>query len=338
MLHLLLTLCLTEAPAICAERLLPLPPQEDCEAVAVPHIETWLSDRPDLRPRGWRCGAAPALDLAEIAPGLLVHTGANAMPDPQNLGEIANLGVVIGRDAVAVIDAGATRAQGEALYAAIRARTDRPVSHLVLTHIHPDHSFGAEVFREAGAEIVAARNFAPSMAARAETYLQSYRDQIGAQAMLGTRIALPDRVADAETIDLGGARLRLEPVATAHSDSDLVVLHVESGILFTGDLVFNRLAPTLDGSLQGWADWLAQPRDLRAIVPGHGPAPLPWPEGADATRAYLALLDRQVRAALDAGEPMSRAITAPPPGGDWVGMSEAHPRNLSAAYKELEWE
>ena len=83
--------------------------------------------------------AGPALDLTEIAPGVYVHIGEIAEPNPENGGDVANLGVVVGRDSVAVIDAGSTRQVGESLWRAVRQVTNLPVEHLILTHMHPDH-------------------------------------------------------------------------------------------------------------------------------------------------------------------------------------------------------
>ena len=92
--------------------------------------------------------------MTEIAPGVFVHQGLHELPDASNAGDEANIGFVIGRDAVAVIDAGGSRQVAEGLYAAIRARTDLPIDWLILTHMHPDHVLGASLFREAGATLV----------------------------------------------------------------------------------------------------------------------------------------------------------------------------------------
>lgn len=346
MFHLMLTACLAAAPDTCAERLLPTPEpltEAACAASADARASLWLAAHPGLTPGPTRCAetaSLPALPLTDLGDGLWLHSGITAMPAPENGGEIANLGVIIGPQAVAVIDAGATRSEGERLYAAIRQKTGLPIT-LILTHMHPDHSLGAEVFREAGAKIVASARLGPALEAREETYLTSYTAQLGAEALLGSRFVQPDIKLTSETeLTLGpGHTLQLTPVATAHTDNDLTVLHTETNTLFSGDLVFNGLLPTLDGSLTGWLDWLGQDRALR-LIPGHGAAPTDWPQGSAATRRYLTALRDSIRAAIAANIPMSAAITRrdEAEAARWVGYDASHPRNASAAYAELEWE
>ena len=348
MFHLVVTACLAADPTVCADRLLPAPgplAETACAEGADGRIAVWADRHPDLVTGNWRClatGSLPHLDLTEIAPGVLAHAGQAQPLSPANQGDIANLGVVIG-DTVAVIDPGGSRAIGEGLYAAIRRITDKPVSHVILTHMHPDHIYGAEVFAEAGAEIVAHRNLRSGVERRAGVWAESIPRQAGALAMLGTRAVLPDRtLAAPEDIDLGSATLRLQPVATAHTDNDLTILHLESGVLFTGDLVFAELTPSLDGSLTGWLDWLDHPpRPMPSvIVPGHGPVRMPWDQGTAPLRAYLSALADQTRAAIRAGEAMSEV--AAHVGVDhrdgWRGFDEINARNAIAAFKELEWE
>ncbi|WP_103255488.1 quinoprotein relay system zinc metallohydrolase 2 [Tabrizicola aquatica] len=348
MYHLVVTACLVTAPTVCADRLLPTPEplaETDCTNGASARIAAWADLHPDLVIGSWTCrptGNLPALDLAEIAPGVLAHAGQAQPLSAANGGDIANLGVVIG-DTVAVIDPGGSRAIGERLYAAIRQITDQPISHVILTHMHPDHIFGAEVFSEAGATIIAHHNLPSALDRRAGTWAESIPRQTGALAMLGTRAIPPDiTLAARQEITLGGATLRLDPVATAHTDNDLTVLHLESGTLFTGDLVFAGLTPSLDGSLTGWLAWLSQPPDPppQRIVPGHGPVSLPWDQGTAPLRAYLAALADQTRAAIIAGEAMSEAAThvGTDQRGDWQGFDEINARNAIAAFKELEWE
>ena len=348
MFHLVVTACLASDPSVCAERLLPTPEpltEAACTQGAQGRIAEWAALHPDLTTGDWNCRPTedlPRLEMTNVAPGVFVHIGRSEPVSIANGGDIANLGVVIGKT-VAVIDPGGSRAIGEGLYAAIRHQTDKPISHVILTHMHPDHIYGAEVFAEAGAQIIGHRNLPSGLERRAEVWAESIPRQAGALAMIGTQAFPPDRtVAAKEEINLGRATLQLQPVATAHTDNDLTVYHVESGTLFTGDLVFAGLTPSVDGSLTGWLDWLELPPDPvpQRIVPGHGPVSLRWTEGTAPLRAYLVALADQTRAAIRAGEAMSTAAThvGTDQRGDWQGFDEINARNAVAAFKELEWE
>ena len=351
MFVLMLTACLAADPAACAPRLLPQGSaaeaaacQQGAEAVAA----AWLAAHPDLTGQGWTCAPlaeAPALELTELAPGVLVHRGADAELSPENRGRIANLGVVIGDARVAVIDPGGSREEAEALYAAIRARTDLPIGPVILTHMHPDHIAGAGLMAEAGGEVTGDARLPAALAARAETWRETIPAQIGALAWAGTDLVAPTRlVAGAETLDLGGTTLTLTPVATAHTDSDMTVRDSRSGVLFTGDLVFRGLTPVVDGSLKGWLAWLdAPPPEGGIVVPGHGPVAPTLAEAAAAETAYLRALRDAVRAALDAGQGLSEALPAigaamAPQAPGWAGFEATTARNAAAAYAEMEWD
>ncbi|MBB1491171.1 MULTISPECIES: quinoprotein relay system zinc metallohydrolase 2 [unclassified Paracoccus (in: a-proteobacteria)] len=347
---LILTACLAADPLACADRLLPAAEALDaagCEAKAEDTAAAWLAAHPDLTGQGWRCeplARAEALELAEVAPGVHVHRGADAQLSPENRGWIANLGVVVGDSRVAVIDPGGSRAQGEALYAAIRRLTGLPIGPVVLTHMHPDHIAGAEVFAEAGAEIIGDARLPEALDLRRETWAESIPAQIGAAAWAGTVLIGPTRtISGPEVLDLGGRTLELSPVPRAHTDSDLTVRDSATGALFTGDLVFRGLTPVVDGSLKGWLDWNAQPHEGAPVIPGHGPVAGSFTEANAAQRSYLEALRDAVRAALDAGQGLSAAVPAmgvamTPLADGWADFPATTARNAAAAYAEMEWD
>jgi glyoxylase-like metal-dependent hydrolase (beta-lactamase superfamily II) len=148
-------------------------------------------------------------------------------------------------------------------------------------------------------------------------------------------------VTDKHTLDLGGRTLDIVAHATAHSSTDITVLDRATNTLWTGDLVFMERMPIIDGSLKGWLAWIesACGQSYSRIVPGHGPASAGWPDAVVAEREYLGALLTDGRAAIAAGvfledamESMSRDAAA-----KWL-LNVRHPRNVSRAYRELEWE
>ncbi|MFK7943685.1 MAG: quinoprotein relay system zinc metallohydrolase 2 [Paracoccaceae bacterium] len=349
MFEILLTVCLANGD-VCADRLLPVSLSERsvCEIEAPSRAAGWASaaglslqsatcaDRAELAER------IPALKTREIAEGVFVHRGGYGVPNAANGGDLANLGFVIGTDAVAVIDAGTTRAVAERLYAAIRAQTDLPIRYLLLTHMHPDHSLGAGVFKEAGATVLGHPNLAQGLANRAASYETALARLIGPKGFLGTKLIGPDDGIEWAEIDLGGRTLLVEAQPFAHTETDVTVLDQKTGIWFMGDLVFAEHTPALDGTILGWQnliDALAE-REVTGIVPGHGPAPLPWPEGAAPMRAYLAAITEETRKAITEGLPMSSAVRriGESQRANWKLFDEFNIRNATAAFKELEWE
>ncbi|WP_417211191.1 quinoprotein relay system zinc metallohydrolase 2 [Antarctobacter sp.] len=283
------------------------------------------------------------LETVEIAEGVFVHAGLIEEPDPDNRGDVSNLGFVIGAESVAVIDSGSARWIGEATWRAIRARTDKPVSHVILTHMHPDHVFGAPVFAEAGAEVVGHARLSRALADRQANYLDSLNRLIGVGPMLGTRMPTVTMPVDSGiTLDLGGRVLTVTTWPLAHSPTDLTVYDATTGTLFAGDLLFHDHAPALDGSVLGWQAALTALRGLPAarVVPGHGAASLPWPKGAEALEHYLETLLADTRAAIAAGTRLGDAVQTIAAGEapHWHLFDAYNPRNATVAFTELEWE
>jgi len=288
------------------------------------------------------CRAAQGFNLEEIAPGVLAHAGQIAMMSRDNKGDIANLGAIVGENAVAVVDAGGSLIEGKAFLAALKERTSKPIRYVIATHAHPDHVFGVSAFVAEGAVFVGHKNLPRSLAARGEHYLSSFREAMG-DALEGTTLVSPTVTVEGETtLDLGGRRIVLRAWPQSHSDCDLTVLDEKTGTLFAGDLLFMGHVPVVDGSLLGFlavADDLAK-IPARRVVPGHGPLVAPWPQALEDERAYLARLTADLRAAIKKGE--SVAQTSKQAGeserSKWSLFDEYNGRNATAGFAELEWE
>ena len=282
-------------------------------------------------------------DATQVAPGVFVAVGPVDLANPANLGTISNRAFIIGDEAVAVIDTGGSFAGGVSLKTVIRSITPLPIRYVINTHMHPDHVLGNAAFREEGAIFAGHYKLPRALAARAGVYLQANKALIGDEGFSGTEIVPPTLLVETETtIDLGHRVLRLTAHPTAHTDNDLTVFDEKTGTLLLGDLLFAGHLPVIDGSLSGWLavlDDLAK-LPLTRAVPGHAPASLPWPDGAEPERRYLTELRSGLRQAIGAGWPLARALeTVPVPDQDQWQLTDAfHKRNISAAFAEMEWE
>ncbi|SNR34074.1 quinoprotein relay system zinc metallohydrolase 2 [Paracoccus sediminis] len=350
MLYAILSACLAADPQSCQPIVLTgqsFGDPDRCAAESARIAPLWAGDDPGLVADDPRCAPLadlPALPVERIAEGVYVHLGQAVQYEDSPDGRIANLGFVVGRDSIAVIDAGTSRQQGQALFAAIRRISDKPISHLIVTHMHPDHAFGAGVFREAGATIVGHEQLTDALRVRGPAYLDNLTRLYGPAPMIGTRIVLPDaKVADTMTVDLGGRTLTLTAAGPAHTDNDVTVRDSATGTLFAGDLIFRDLTPIVDGSLPGWLGWMDIPQDAGPVVPGHGPVARDWDTAVSAQRQFLAALDRATRDGIAAGLPLSRAVpvivrSLQPFADLWASFPESAARDATAAFKELEWE
>lgn len=292
-----------------------------------------------------RAAAADSpFQIQSIAPGDYVHFGHIAMTTPENAGDIANLGIIVGRDAVAVVDTGGSVEVGEELLAAVRRLTDKPIRYVINTHEHPDHIFGNAAFAQDGVTFVGHQNLPSELAARGEYYLRSYRVALGERAIKKVRIIPPGRlVNDETTLDLGDRRLTLTAWSpAAHTDCDLTVLDRSTGTLFAGDLVFLDHVPVVDGSLKGWLEIIPRLARLPAlrVVPGHGQRVAPWPQALTDERRYLSTIADDARRMILAGVPLADAV--PRIGASerdlWRLFDDYNPRNATVAFTELEWE
>lgn len=280
--------------------------------------------------------------LDEIAPGVYAHQGETSLMTRENFGGIANLGAIVGDDAVAVIDTGGSLVQGKAFLAALREKTQKPIRYVINTHAHPDHVFGNGAFALPGVTFVGHKNLPRALAARGEHYLASFR-QIMGDALDGVTIVAPTMlVSDLATLDLGGRKIVLQAWKTAHSEADLTALDTKSGTLFAGDLLFLQHVPVVDGSLLGFLDVADRLAGIKAerVVPGHGPEVAPWPKALDDERAYLMRLTADLRAAIKKGESVKDAAkeAGSEERGKWRLFEDYNARNATAGFAELEWE
>ncbi len=282
------------------------------------------------------------LPVSEVAPKIFVHVGEVALMTRENEGATANVGFIVGDDAVAVIDTGGSVREGDRLLAAIRARTDKPIRYVINTHGHPDHVFGNAAFVRDGTVFVGHRNLPQALAVRGPFYTDAFRRIMGEQLMEGVRMISPTLlVAGTTKLDLGSRPLTLKTWSTAHSDNDLTVLDERTGTLFAGDLVFLGHIPVLDGSLRGWLKVTDELGSLPAqrVVPGHGPVS-EWPAALADQRRYLTKLANDIRALIARGEPITAAAdtAAASEQPRWQLFGDYNARNATSAYSEIEWE
>jgi cyclase len=235
--------------------------------------------------------------LKQVGPGVYA-----AIDGPEHKAG-SNAGFVIGDDGVLVVDSFFNLDSAKALVAEIHRLTPKPIRYVVNTHYHLDHTGGDQALRDAGAIIIAHRNVRGWVRTN---NVNLFGDRITPE--LKARIAavpLPDLTTDKNFVVWLGSRKVVVRTVLGHTGGDLTIAVPDAKVLFTGDLLWRKVAPNLiDGSVKEWAatdaDFAAMPDAARTtFVPGHG-------EVADlkdvqAFRAYLLDLRRLVSKARKSG-------------------------------------
>jgi len=285
--------------------------------------------------------AAESFAMEEVGPGIFMRKGLIADATPENADAIANIGFIIGKNGVLVTESGGSLADGAWLRGEIVKRTQKPITHVVLTHVHPDHAFGAGAFLQDKPVFIGHAKLTEALSARGEFYRKRLIDLLG-EEQTGPVVYPTMTVADTAEVDLGDRRLTFTAHGPAHTTSDLSMIDSGSGLLFPADLLFVTRIPSLDGSLRGW---LKETERLKAMgasraVPGHGPVSVDLaPALADLT-GYLTALRDGTRAAIAKDVPIEKAVdsVARDQRDKWALFDTYNGRNVTVAYQELEWE
>jgi quinoprotein relay system zinc metallohydrolase 2 len=288
--------------------------------------------------------AAPVLSVSKVADGVYVHWGVQEFSDNKNHGAIANIGFIVGKKCVAVIDSGGNPDQGKALKNAIEQTTTLPICYVINTHVHPDHIYGNSAFKSTGAKFVGHEKLGRAMSVRGDFYLQKAPELLGIK-LNTSDIIPPDISVSGEKeldLDLGGRTLKLTAHPPAHTDNDLSVYDPLTDTLWLADLLFTEHIPSLDGSLLGWLAELdkLERKSYQRVIPGHGALVTNWPSGMQPEKDYLNALLLEVRAAIKKGVYLEDAVKTVGLGfkDKWKLFDDFHKKNVTKAYAELEWE
>ncbi len=260
-------------------------------------------------------------------------------------GFISNAGVVVTDSGVVVIDTLGTPSLAYALLSEIGKITDKPVTHVIVTHYHADHVLGLQIFKDRGAEIIApvgAEKYLNSPAA--EERLEERRLSLDPWVNDETRLVWPDHYVDgAMELVTGGMVFQMTVIGDAHSDADMTVYAVNDKVLYSGDVIFEGRVPFLgSANTRLWLQALDEMKssELAALVPGHGPYQPAPVDAVGLTHRYLSYLREQMGAAVENFVPFEEAFEQT----DWSEFSglpayeAAHRRNAYQVYLSLERE
>jgi len=251
---------------------------------------------------------------ARVSEHVYAWIGPHGGPNPENKGFRMNMGFVVGKDAVAVFEAGYYEPMAREMLAHIAKITKAPVKYVINSNSQPDRFLGNEYFRRQGAIVVASAAEAKRMAAMGGLFAESSERALGLKPGSIQIPNPPDRIVEGSTeLDLGGLKITLMPSGAAHTPGPLVVHIPKDKVVYAGDILYSgRLLAVIDGgSVKSWVksfDALKQFGDA-TFVPGHGkPAKLAAFEFP--TREYLLLLHTHMTQAVEQGKDQQDAMAS----------------------------
>jgi glyoxylase-like metal-dependent hydrolase (beta-lactamase superfamily II) len=217
----------------------------------------------------------PSVTVEKISDRVYAMLGPYDVPNKQNRGYINNVLVIIGDDGVILVDAGSHKSVARHIDRAIKTVTDKPVTHILVTHHHTDHHLGAEYF--SGARVIGTE-FCADQITNYERSMIRGMERLSGVDLSGANAVVPEAVIgnpSHKSMEINGVRVELIAPDIAHTKGDLMVWLPDDAVLASGDILVNRVNPNFnDGSLKNWIAVVNEeilPLDFNTVMPGHGP-------------------------------------------------------------------
>jgi len=282
--------------------------------------------------------ADKTITFAEIGPGLYAFT---AEGDP-------NTGVVVGDDGVLIVDAQATPAMAQAVIDRVRSVTDKPITHVLLSHYHAVRVLGASAY--AGAKAIIASDAtralivergAEDMASEIGRFPRLFRGKETIPGLTWPTVTFEGEI----SIWLGKREVRISRPGRGHTAGDTIAWVPDAKVMFSGDLVEYRSACYCgDAHLKDWPETIRRLEAYKpqALMPGRGDA-LVGPDQVQAAMAgtthFLQALYGSAEATVARGGDLKEALAAvraamDGPFGDYAIYEHCLPFNVSRAFDE----
>jgi cyclase len=176
-----------------------------------------------------------------------------------------NVAVFVGASEIVLVDAQSSDSNADAMIAAIKRISDKPIRYVINTHCHGDHTGGNATLKKIGATFIAHQNV---------------QRRIEAKKCDHGHFPGPSITFDAEfLLRADGEEVRVIKLPTGHTDGDSIVYFKNANVVHTGDVYVSVNLPFdskyAGGTMLGLIDQLARiieiVPDNAKVIPGHGP-------------------------------------------------------------------
>ncbi len=227
-------------------------------------------------------------------------------------GDGGNVTAIVDDASTLLVDSGVASRDSELNDAVFKA-TMRPITRLVNTHWHFDHTGGNVFFGSSGVIIIAQQNVKKQLSSVQDVPFVGLRDGHYPKQALPT-------VTYSSTMALrqGSQQLTLANYGPAHTDGDTIIYIAPANVVVVGDIFSNAFYPIIDlasgGSIDGMIfsvdRILAQTDERTKIVPGHGP--IATRADLQAYRDMLVQVRQRIQQLIAAGKAMDEVVAAAP--------------------------
>jgi len=216
----------------------------------------------------------PAVKTVKVNERIYALLGPTELPNAHNGGYMVNSTLILGDKGAILIDTGFSDEVGAHIRNAAEKLTKLPITHVINTHHHGDHSLGNVVFP--GAEIISSENCKKLVQDTGADWIALVESSIG-RKLPNTKAIPASRTYASQTrtpIEIDGVKMELWVPEAAHTKGDMLVWLPDDKVLVAGDVLVNTTTPNFrDADSKKWVQTLAEVQQYPAktIIPGHGP-------------------------------------------------------------------
>jgi len=216
----------------------------------------------------------PAPKVVKVNDRVYALLGPMELPNAKNQGYMVNSVLVVGDAGAVIVDTGFTDEIGAMLAKTVAGLTKKPVTHVINTHHHGDHSLGNTAFP--GAKVLSSEECRKLVESTGAEWIAMIESMVGRKFPNTKSVPASETYAkNSKTeITLNGVKMVFWVPEAAHTLGDLMIWLPDDQVLLSGDVIVNKITPNFrDGKVKEWINTLGEVQTLpvKTIVPGHGP-------------------------------------------------------------------
>ena len=216
----------------------------------------------------------PEVKTVKVNDRIYALLGPTELPNAHNGGYMVNSTLIIGDKGAILVDTGFSDEVGAHIRKAAEKITKLPITHVINTHHHGDHSLGNVVFP--GAEIISSENCKKLMNDTGADWIAMAEGFTG-HKLPNTRVVTASRTYASQTrtaAEINGVKVEFWVPEAAHTKGDMLMWLPDDKVLIAGDVLVNTVTPAFrDAEVKQWVKTLAEVQryPAKTIIPGHGP-------------------------------------------------------------------